>query len=126
LLLQFDAVGTDQSGKEMISSEKHVWKSCKGEPSSSSSHEASADDAQMKENRHVKDQKQSRRTCNHHSDARLRRDGCRPRVRPHADVAARDADPTGQNPQFVTGRGIDGASCDLPSSGCSDDERITN
>jgi hypothetical protein len=33
---------------------------------------------------------------------------------------------SGPNPQFVTGRGIDGASCDLPSSGCPDNERITN
>jgi hypothetical protein len=32
----------------------------------------------------------------------------------------------GPNSQFVTGRGIDGASCDLPSSGCPDDQRITN
>jgi hypothetical protein len=28
--------------------------------------------------------------------------------------------------QFAPGRGIDGASCALPSSGCPDDERITN
>jgi hypothetical protein len=33
---------------------------------------------------------------------------------------------SGPNSQFVTGRGIDGASCDLPSSGCPDDQRITN
>jgi hypothetical protein len=46
----------------------------------------------------------------------------------HRHVAYRlgYANPTGQNPQFVNGRGIDGASCDLPSSGCSNDERITN
>ena len=51
-----------------------------------------------------------------------------PRATVHHHVTYRlgYADPTGQNPQFVTGRGIDGASCDLPSSGCSDDERITN
>jgi hypothetical protein len=28
--------------------------------------------------------------------------------------------------QFAAGRGINAASCDLPSSGCSDNERITN
>lgn len=31
---------------------------------------------------------------------------------------------TRPNPQFMGG--IDGGSCDLPSSGCSDNERITN
>jgi len=46
----------------VIEREKHVWKYGKDEPSSSSSHEASADDPQMKEKTVVKDQKQSRRT----------------------------------------------------------------
>jgi hypothetical protein len=51
-----------------------------------------------------------------------------PRATVHRHVAYQlgYANPTGQNPQFVNGRGIDGASCDLPSSGCSNDERITN
>jgi hypothetical protein len=33
---------------------------------------------------------------------------------------------TGPTLHFAPGRGIDGASCALPSSGCPDDERITN
>ena len=43
-----------------------------------------------------------------------------------AVVPAAAATYAGPQPYFVSGRGIGGASCDLPSSGCPNDMRIAN